>query len=504
MMKWSKLAGAAALAGVIILSTAGCSRPVETTPAGVTDNTHQDGTAPASPAEEKITRPAGWTDKTHGKKADPNYAVVFPQDRVNRIKITIASADWEAMQADMVKLMGPSGTGQPGKLPAFGGQPAAPVKPGAGAAVPKIDMTPVNPMWVPATIEFNGLAWTNVGVRYKGNSSLTSAWYGGSPRLPLKLDFDQFEDEYPGIDDQRFYGFKQLSLSNSFNDRTFLRDALAADVLTGVGLAAAQTGWCEVVVDHGDGEVNLGIYVLIEVVDDTVTDRVFGSDSGNIYEGEGIGASLAVGTGNRIQEGFVKENNETEADWSDVEALFNVLHSPERTAAPAAWRKSLESIFDADAFLEWLAVSAVLQHWDTYGAGAHNYYVYHDPATGLLEWISWDHNGILNTGEAVGPAGMKRTVTLGKEDIGPNWPLIRFLMDDPVYHERYNGFLEETINSVFIPAKLEKKCRAWAELIAPYAAAVPGQPSVEAAFQALINKINTQYQSVVAYLAAGG
>lgn len=59
------------------------------------------------------------------------------------------------------------------------------------------DMTPVNPSWVGATITFNGEMWTNVGVRYKGNSTLTNTWRGGSDKLPLKLDFDQFEDKYP-------------------------------------------------------------------------------------------------------------------------------------------------------------------------------------------------------------------------------------------------------------------------------------------------------------------
>ena len=52
-------------------------------------------------------------------------------------------------------------------------------------------------MWVPATIEFEGNTWTNVGVRYKGNSSLTSGWRGGTLKLPLKLDFDEFEDHHP-------------------------------------------------------------------------------------------------------------------------------------------------------------------------------------------------------------------------------------------------------------------------------------------------------------------
>ena len=34
-------------------------------------------------------RPVGWDDASHGNDVDPNYAVVFPQDRVNQITITM-------------------------------------------------------------------------------------------------------------------------------------------------------------------------------------------------------------------------------------------------------------------------------------------------------------------------------------------------------------------------------------------------------------------------------
>jgi hypothetical protein len=53
-----------------------------------------------------------------------------------------------------------------------GGRPGG-GQPGVG------DMTPVNPEWVEATVEFQGSTWSHVGVRYKGNSSLTSGWRSG-------------------------------------------------------------------------------------------------------------------------------------------------------------------------------------------------------------------------------------------------------------------------------------------------------------------------------------
>lgn len=44
----------------------------------------------------------------------PNYDVVFPNDLVNQITITIEPDDWEAIQANMVDLFGEAGTGDRG------------------------------------------------------------------------------------------------------------------------------------------------------------------------------------------------------------------------------------------------------------------------------------------------------------------------------------------------------------------------------------------------------
>jgi spore coat protein H len=508
-MNWKKSICLVTLMSLMAMVMAGCSKSGESLPTSISEQT---------------TRPEGWTEQTHGNNVDPSYEIVLPQDKVNQIKITIAMDDWEAMQANMTELLGPSGTGQ------AGGQPGAPgIQPDRGDMAPGdipeeggiaprapgipgwINITPENPKWFPATIEFNGLTWTNVGVRYKGNSSLRSGWNSGSLKLPLKLDFDEFEDDHPEIENQRFYGFKQLSLSNSFSDSTYMHDAIAAYLLAEAGLVAAETAYYEVILDYSEGPVNLGLYVAIEVIDDTVIDRFFSDDSGNIYEGDGPGVSLAKGTASQIQNSFLKENNQQDADWSDIETLYTVLHSEQRTSDPKAWRESLESIFDVDVFLEWLAISAIIQHWDSYGQMPHNFYLYHDPDTDLLNWISWDHNQVL-AGSGMGRPGgvraprdgMVRNISLGRAEVGQNWPLIRYLLDDTVYHSRYIDYIEETISGPFNPDKLVEKCQELAELIAPYATKESSEVAFESAVQELINRINERYQAVTAFLDIEG
>jgi hypothetical protein len=545
---------------LVMLGLTACSADIAAM--GETD-TPQDTaiTTTGDTATETIARPEGWNEDTHGDEAAPNYDVVFPDDTVNQIVITIAPEDWEAMQANMIDLFGEAGSdgdsrGLPGesKLPegappepgadgfAGGSNPPAgreravppegpPPQPGADgfpeefgppegwnqAAPPEGappggrqggggfgggDMTPENPIWVPATIEFDGNTWTNVGVRFKGNSSLSSGWRGGTLKLPLKLDFDEFEDDYPEIDDQRFYGFKQLSLANGFSDPSFLRDAATSAVLDEAGLPAAETAFYEVIVDYGEGQVSLGLYTMIEVIDDTVVERYFGSDDGNIYEADGPAASFAASTRDRIEQSFEKENNEAEADWSDIQTLFDVLHDDQRTSDPAAWRANLEAVFDVDSFLNWLAISAVIQHWDAYGAMSHNYYLYHDPDTGQLTWISWDHNMAMSTGmgDGGGRGPGSKSVSLDKADVGDDWPLIRYLLDDPVYYVLYTGNVAEAVVGPFNPDSMAETYQSMADLIAPYAAADVGEAAFEAAVEQLIEHAYQRADSVEEFL----
>ncbi|MCB8980990.1 MAG: CotH kinase family protein [Ardenticatenaceae bacterium] len=464
-------------------------------------------TASQTDEADDVTRPAGWSEATHSNDADPNYDVVFPEDEVLRLDITIDSENWDAMLANLTALLGEQGSGGgPGGNRPGGGAPPEGVEPPAGGpggarpgggfggpgGVPG-DFTSENPMWAEATITFEGNTWTHVGVRFKGNSSLSGAWSSGSLELPFKLDFDEFEDEYPEIDNQRFYGFKQLSLSNNTRDASFLRDTVTADILEDAGLASAKTSFVELYVDYGEGPVSFGLYTMIEVIDDTVVDRVFGSDDGNIYEADGTAVSLAEGTFVDIPDSFQKENNEDEADWSDIEALYTVLHSDLRQNDPAAWQAELEAVFDVDTFLHWLAINTVIENWDTYGGAAHNYYLYNDPATGQLTWIPWDHNEALKSGG-------RSQMTLEMTAIGDNWPLIRYLLDNPDYYETYVNYVDETIHTVFEPEAMTVRYEELAALIEPYAVADVGQAAFDQAIQELITHTNNRVAAAEAFL----
>ncbi len=499
-------------------------------------------TAGDAAGDETVVRPEGWTEESHGNDVDPDYGVVFPADKVNQIVITVSPENWAAMQDDMTEMYGeagaggpPSGGGMPG-APGLGGRPPMPegeappsmlqgmqppTRPegGMGGGMMNADMTVEDPIWVTATVQFEDQTWGNVGIRYKGNSSLLSAWNSGALKMPFKLNFDKFEDDYPEIDNQRFFGFDSLSFSTNFSDDAAIRETIAYDLLEAAGLPASQTGFYEVYFDYGEGPVLAGLYTMVEETDDTVIEGYFGDDSGNIYKPEGAAATLAEGTFDGIAEALEKKNNEDEADWSDVEALHDVLHSDQRASDPEAWRAGLEAVFDVDSFLKTMALNAIMENWDTYGQMTHNFYLYNNRATDQLSWVSWDLNMILgSSGGPGGPGGPgerpdegqippggpggRGNVSLDKAEATDTWPLIRYLLDDPVYYAQYAGYVSELAENVFVADQLEAKVQQLAKLIGPYAAQESSQTAFDTAVQQLIERIHSRSEATAAFLAA--
>lgn len=510
-----------------LLALTGCSSPA------LAENSEGAEVTDAETSDNASDRPEGWTEASHGDDVDPDYDTVFPQDEVNRMDITLTEENWAAMLADMTDLYGEFGQGSgmgdrpanpqgdlapgqrpaPGEAPEDGEAPFQPQNPPGGDKQPDwqanlgdgfpagpqtADST--NPIWVTATISFEGNTWDYVGLRFKGNSSLKSAWSSGNYKLPFKLDFDQFEDDYPKIDDQRFYGFKQLSLASNFNDDSYLREKVTADIFRAFGLASAHTAFYEVYVDYGEGPIYFGLYTMVEMVEDTVISQQFESDEGNLYKPEGSGATFAAGAFNEAS--FDKETNQDEDDYTDIEALYAALHADTRLTSPASWRSDLESIFDVDTFLRWLAVNTVVQNWDTYGLMSHNYFLYTDPEDGLVTWIPWDNN------HALSGTGRQNTLSLSLDEVTEKWPLIRFLMDDALYHEQYDSYVNAVVDTVFVPDEMAETYQFYHALIAESALAetedatmLKSQAAFENSVEELINQVNNRYQAVQDYLS---
>lgn len=397
---------------------------------------------PDSTAAAAVYNP-DWTTASHGGAA-PDYGTAFPQSLVNQLEIVIAPEQWASVRANMKKLYGFD----------FGGDPGPP------SVFPDDD-----PPYVPVLLRFGGKVWKKSGFRLKGASSLGASWGHGIWKLPFKLKLSEFESAYPAIKGQRFFGFKELSFSPGYLDPSLIHEKVAADLFRAGGVPAARTAFYRVSIDFGEGLKYCGVYTMVESIEDTMIKDQFGESAGNIYKPE---SQLTFFRATQ----FEKKNNKTAADYSDVQALIVALNSLSRVQNRAQWRAGLEAAFDVDHFLRWLAVSNTIVNWDSYGFLPHNYYLYHH-SSDRIKWIPWDHNEALVgspgiAGEAVVGVARRAGVTLSMNEVGIDWPLIRYLADDPVYFARYRGHLKTFVNAVFTPATTTAMLEGAHNLIAPY------------------------------------
>ena len=392
------------------------------------------------------------TDPSQLGYLNPDYDIVFNQNEVQRLDIVIDPAYWTVMQEDLQEILGQQGPGM-----GFSDQ---------------------SPMYVPCQVFHKDKQWYDVGIRYKGNSSLNNQ----NNKHPFRLEFDHFDNENPMIQDQSFYGFKQLSFGNNFKDLSFLHEKIASDVYREFGIPCARTSFYRIYIDHGDGPIYFGLFTMVEVVFDTMLEDQFGNNSGNCYKPDGEGARL--NNINQVNSTFFVNKTNSSASLDDIEELVNTLTSPNRTSNPTQWRSDLENIFNVDHFLKWLAANTTMKNWDTYGQMTHNYYLYNDPSTNLLTWIPWDNNETFSDGPGGGGpggpggpgGGGPQPLNFDFSNLNNNpmsngivaWPLIRYLYDDPNYKAIYDNYIDLFISTAFEPSKMTAQVTAAHNLISPY------------------------------------
>lgn len=221
------------------------------------------------------------------------------------------------------------------------------------------------------SVSIDGIELSNVGFRTKGSSSLRMALRRDSQRYPFRLKFDEY------VDNQRFLGLDELSLANSNDDPSYLREYLGYEAYRQLGMNAPLVTFFNLYIN---GEL-YGLYIGVEAVDNRYLNRTFGEHDGNLYE-----ADLQATLEEDMDMSLLEQKKGTDISKSDVSELIHTLD--EMTLGE---KGDIESILDVDSALRYLAASAVIHNWDDYsGQFAHNYYLYmHE---GLLRVIPWDMN----------------------------------------------------------------------------------------------------------------
>ncbi len=148
--------------------------------------------------------------------------------------------------------------------------------------------------YVSCNVEINGQTLYNVGIRPKGNTSLSAiASDPETDRYSLKLEFDHY------VDGQTCLGLDKLILNNNYADATSRKEAIVYDMYQYLGADASLYNYAQVSVN---GEY-WGVYLALEAVEDSFMLRNFGAENGELYKPEGMELRGVPGMGNAPEPG---------------------------------------------------------------------------------------------------------------------------------------------------------------------------------------------------------
>lgn len=238
----------------------------------------------------------------------------------------------------------------------------------------KILDNPTAEEYVEATVTVNGEAYDNVGIRAKGNSSLSSVANSDSERYSLKVNFAQYDTN------QTFYGLEKINLNNNFSDTTQMKEFVSYELMEQLGIATPAHSYVKVLVN---GEY-YGLMLAVEEIGEAFAKTNFGSMEGFIFKPEGNGSDL-VYTSNDTDD-YVGIFDEVKMNKETAEKNSNIINMMKEIS------EGDTSSVDIDQIARYFAINTALVNMDSYqGSFKHNYYLYEDE-NGQFSVIPWDYN----------------------------------------------------------------------------------------------------------------
>lgn len=129
--------------------------------------------------------------------------------------------------------------------------------------------------------------YKNIGLRAKGNTSLSQVAAYGNGRYSFKLEFDHYEAG------KTYYGLDKLCLNNLIQDNTLMKDYLCYTMMADMGVAAPLCSYVWVTVN---GEP-FGLYLAVEAIEDAFLYRSYGGEGGQLYKPDSVDMGGGRGAG---------------------------------------------------------------------------------------------------------------------------------------------------------------------------------------------------------------
>ncbi len=364
-----------------------------------------------------------------------------------------------------------------------------------------------------AAVVIDGEVYKNVGIRAKGNTSLSTVASLGSERYSFKIEFDHYDSSIT------YHGLDKLSLNNLIQDSTMMKDYLTYTMMNRFGVDSPLCSYVYITVNGEDW----GLYLAVEGVEDSFLERNYGSDHGELYKPDSMSFGGGRGNGRDFDMGDFEKREETGAlevpegfDASDMPGGFDASDMPEDfdpsdmfagggdgrfsvggsgmgssdvklqyiddepDSYPNIWNNAkteitkadqerlirslkklsdgeqIESVVDMEQVMRYFVVHNYVCNDDSYtGMMVHNYYLYEED--GQMAMIPWDYNLAFGTFHAADADSAVNTpidnpVSGGASDR----PMFSWIFESEEYTARYHQLFTEFLNTVDIPKIIDE------------------------------------------------
>jgi spore coat protein CotH len=233
--------------------------------------------------------------------------------------------------------------------------------------------------YYPADVAIDDVIVRNVGIKSRGSGSRSGTKPG------LKIDFSQY------VSGQQLFSLKALVLRNNTQDPSNLRERLSMLLYARLGLPAPR----EVFARFWVNKKYAGLYTIVEPLDKSFLQRVFGESDGYLYsydypnnaapfyfENRGSDPSLYVPTP------FSPETRSSDPQPEVIARWIDAINE----SSDAAFRDAIAPYVDLPAFVRFVAIEAfladddgVLGNW-----GMNNFYSYRRQDQSRFTLLPWD------------------------------------------------------------------------------------------------------------------
>ena len=310
---------------------------------------------------------------------------------------------------------------------------------------------------VRADLDFDGQVLSNVSVRYKGNGTFLQS--RSSLKRSLKVDLNE---GFPG---RKLHGVSKLNFHCNVTDASWMNEVLAYRLFRDAGVPASRTAYAKVYVTvpgKYDHEF-LGLYSLVENIDNNFAKDRFGTKKGAIFKP--VAQKMFEDMGDdwkAYQQAYDPKTPVSDEETRRVIAFCQLVSH----ADDAKFAQELEAYLDVEEFARFMAVTVWLSTMDSLLAMGQNYVVYLHPTTHQFQFIPWDLDHSFGQFYPIGTQEQRETLSIHKPWAGANRFLERVFQVD-AFKQRYLAHLKEFDRTICRPARIAGQVDELATVLRP-------------------------------------